>query len=171
LLIESIEGGTGMYNKGDIAVYPAHGVGVIESVEMKNISGQDHSFLVMRILDNDMTIMIPTNNVNKVGLRSVMDKNKVDDIFSILQAEPDPIDSKTWNKRFRDYSEKIKVGAATDIAEVMRDLMNLKNQKTLSFGERKMLDNVKNLLAQEIAMATNDKADQVEERLTGVFDN
>ena len=160
-----------MYNRGDIAVYPAHGVGVIESVETKNISGQDHSFLVMRILDNDMTIMIPTNNIAKVGLRSVIDKNKVEGIFSLLQEEATPIDSKTWNKRFRDYSDKIKVGSVIDIAEVMRDLMNLKNQKTLSFGERKMLDNVRNLLAQEIAMATNDKAEQVEQRLTGVFDN
>lgn len=169
--MESIEGGVGMYSRGDIAVYPAHGVGVIEAVETKNISGQDHSFLVMRILDNDMTIMIPTNNVGKVGLRSVMDENKVDDVFNILKEESDPIDSKTWNKRFRDYSDKIKVGSVIDIAEVMRDLMNLKNHKTLSFGERKMLDNVKNLLAQEIAMATNDKAEQVEERLTGVFDS
>lgn len=160
-----------MYNRGDIAVYPAHGVGVIEAVETKNISGQDHSFLVMRILDNDMTIMIPTNNVGKVGLRAVMDENKVDDVFNILKEDSDPIDSKTWNKRFRDYSDKIKIGSAVDIAEVMRDLMNLKNHKTLSFGERKMLDNVKNLLAQEIAMATNDKAEQVEERLTGVFEN
>jgi CarD family transcriptional regulator len=166
-----MEGGMEMYSKGDIAVYPAHGVGVIEAIETKSISGQDCSFLIMRILDNDMTIMIPTNNVNKVGLRSVMDEKKVGDIFDILKGESIPIDSKTWNKRFRDYSEKIKVGSATEIAEVMRDLMNLKNHKTLSFGERKMLDNVKNLLAQEIAMATDDKADQVEERLTGVFDN
>ncbi|MBE9537184.1 MAG: CarD family transcriptional regulator [Proteobacteria bacterium] len=160
-----------MYSRGDIAVYPAHGVGVIEAIETKSISGQDCSFLIMRILDNDMTIMIPTNNVNKVGLRSVIDKKKVDGIFSILQGDSIPIDSKTWNKRFRDYSEKVKVGSTSDIAEVMRDLMNLKNHKTLSFGERKMLDNVKNLLAQEIAMATNDKAHEVEERLTGVFDN
>ena len=160
-----------MYSRGDIAVYPAHGVGVIESIETKNISGENCSFLVMRILDNDMTIMIPTGNINKVGLRSVMDEKSVSDIFNILQEEPIPVDSKTWNKRFRDYSEKVKVGTAYDIAEVMRDLMNLKNHKTLSFGERKMLDTVKNLLAQEIAMATNDKPNEVEERLTEVFDN
>lgn len=160
-----------MYNRGDIAVYPAHGVGVIESIETKNISGADQSFLVMRILDNDMTIMIPMSNVDKVGLRSVIDKNKVEDVFNILKSVSGPLDSKTWNKRFRDYSEKIKVGSPTEIAEVMRDLMALKNQKGLSFGERKMLDNVRNLLVQEIAMATNDKAENVEERVKRAFDN
>lgn len=160
-----------MFNTGDIAVYPAHGVGVIESVEKKNISGREHSFLVMRILDNDMTIMIPQDNIERVGLREVIDAGQVDAVFDILKGKSDQIDGKTWNKRFREYSEKIKVGAPSDIAEVMRDLMNLKNEKGLSFGERKMLDNVKSLLSQEIALATNDKAEQVEQKMTKFFDN
>lgn len=160
-----------MFTTGDIAVYPAHGVGVIESVETKNISGKDQSFLVMRILDNDMTIMIPTDNIERVGLREIIDAKKVEEIFEVLQNEGEQIDGKTWNKRFREYSEKIKLGTPRDIAEVMRDLMKLKNGKGLSFGERKMLDNVKNLLSQEIALATNDQVDTVKMRLTQVFDN
>jgi len=160
-----------MYNAGDIAVYPAHGVAVIESVETKNISGKEHSFLVMRVLDNDMTIMIPTDNIEKVGLRKLINSDQVDEIFQILHSKSVQIDGKTWNKRFREYSEKIKVGTPTDIAEVMRDLMTLKNEKNLSFGEKKMLDNVKNLLSQEIAMVTNDNADLVERKMTSIFAN
>lgn len=160
-----------MFNVGDIAVYPAHGVGVIESLESKNISGRQQSFLVMRILDNDMTIMIPTDNIGKVGLRKVIAPEKVDAVFDILKDKNSQLDGKTWNKRFREYSEKIKIGSPTDIAEVLRDLMAIKSEKGLSFGERKMLDNVKNLLTKEIAIATNDPEESVEKRLSGVFEN
>ena len=160
-----------MFNTGDIAVYPAHGVGIIESVETKEISGEEMSFLTMRILDNDMTIMVPMSNIDKVGLREVIDTKQIKEVFKILGDESPKLDGKTWNKRFREYSEKIKIGSPSDIAEVMRDLMNLKNSKGLSFGERKMLDSVKNLLSQEIALATDDKAALVEEKITKIFDN
>ncbi len=160
-----------MFNTGDIAVYPAHGVGIIESVETKEISGEEMSFLTMRILDNDMTIMVPMSNIDKVGLREVIDTGQIKEVFKILADESPKMDGKTWNKRFREYSEKIKIGSPSDIAEVMRDLMNLKNSKGLSFGERKMLDSVKNLLSQEIALATDDKVALVEEKMTKIFDN
>ena len=160
-----------MFNTGDIAVYPAHGVGRIESVETKEISGEEMSFLTMRILDNDMTIMVPMSNIDKVGLRQVIDTKQIKEVFKILGDESPKLDGKTWNKRFREYSEKIKIGSPSDIAEVMRDLMNLKNSKGLSFGERKMLDSVKNLLSQEIALATDDKVALVEEKMTKIFDN
>lgn len=160
-----------MFNTGDIAVYPAHGVGVIENVERKSIQGKEQSFLIMRIFDNDMTIMVPTENVDKVGLRELISEDQINQVFDILKAKSPQLDGKTWNKRFREYSEKIKVGQPHDIAEVMRDLMNLKNEKGLSFGERKMLDNVKHLLSQEIALATNDKVDSVLTKISKVFDN
>lgn len=159
------------FNAGDIAVYPAHGVGVIENVEKKNILGKEQSFLIMRIFDNDMTIMVPTENVDKVGLRELISENQINEVFDILKEKSPQLDGKTWNKRFREYSEKIKVGQPNDIAEVMRDLMTLKNEKGLSFGERKMLDNVKHLLSQEIALATNDKVDSVLSKIIKVFDN
>ncbi|MDT8316657.1 MAG: CarD family transcriptional regulator [bacterium] len=160
-----------MFNTGDIAVYPAHGVGIIESVETKEISGEEMSFLTMRILDNDMTIMVPMSNIDKVGLREVIDRKQIKEVYKILGDESPKIDGKTWNKRFREYSEKIKIGSPSDIAEVMRDLMNLKNSKGLSFGERKMLDSVKTLLSQEIALATDEKVALVEEKMVKIFDN
>lgn len=160
-----------MFNTGDIAVYPAHGVGIIESVEKMEISGEEQSFLTMRILDNNMTIMVPMSNIDRVGLREVIDTKQIKEVFKILGDESPKMDGKTWNKRFREYSEKIKIGSANDIAEVMRDLMNLKNSKGLSFGERKMLDSVRSLLSQEIALATDDSVDLVEEKMTKIFDN
>ncbi len=160
-----------MFNTGDIAVYPAHGVGIIESVEKMEISGEEQSFLTMRILDNNMTIMVPMSNIDRVGLREVIDTKQIKEVFKILGDESPKMDGKTWNKRFREYSEKIKIGSPSDIAEVMRDLMNLKNSKGLSFGERKMLDSVRSLLSQEIALATDDKVDLVEEKMTKIFDN
>ena len=160
-----------MFTTGDIAVYPAHGVGVIEAVEMKSILGKEQSFLVMKIFDNEMKIMVPTENISKVGLRAIINSDEIDRVFEILKNRTIQCDGKNWNKRIREYSEKIKIGSPTEIAEVMRDLMLLKNEKGLSFGERKILDNVKNLLAQEIAMATNDNPQSVEARLTGFFDN
>ena len=160
-----------MFNTGDIAVYPAHGVGIIESVETKEISGEEQSFLTMRILDNDMTIMVPMANIDRVGLREVIDIKQIKEVYKILQDESPKMDGKTWNKRFREYSEKIKIGSPADIAEVMRDLMNLKNSKGLSFGERKMLDSVKSLLSQEIALATDEKVASVEEKMSKIFDN
>lgn len=160
-----------MFNTGDIAVYPAHGVGIIESVEKMEISGEEQSFLTMRILDNNMTIMVPMSNIDRVGLREVIDTKQIKEVFKILGDESPKMDGKTWNKRFREYSEKIKIGSPSDIAEVMRDLMNLKNSKGLSFGERKMLDSVRSLLSQEIALATDDSVDLVEEKMTKIFDN
>ena len=104
-------------------------------------------------------------------IRELINKDQITQVFDILREKSPQLDGKTWNKRFREYSEKIKVGQPNDIAEVMRDLMNLKNEKGLSFGERKMLDNVKHLLSQEIALATNDQVDTVLNNITKVFDN
>jgi CarD family transcriptional regulator len=142
-----------MFKVGDLAVYPAHGVGVIESIEKKEIFGNEQSFYILKILDNDMTIMIPTNNVEHVGLRQVIDPDEVPKIFEILQERDIDLDTQTWNRRYREYSEKIKTGSVYEIAEVLRDLFLLKYDKNLSFGERKMLDTARNLLVKEISIA------------------
>jgi len=160
-----------MFKVGDLAVYPAHGVGVIESFKKKNIAGQEQSFLVMTILDNSMTIMIPTENVEKVGLRKIIAPEKVDELFNILTEKDVTIEGKPWNKRFREYSERIKTGVPTEIAEVLRDLVALKNEKGLSFGERKMFENVKSLLTREISIATKNSVDSVAKRISQVLDH
>jgi len=93
---------------GDMAVYPAHGVGVIESIETQTVAGMDHSFYVMKIIENDMKIMIPTRNSANVGLRAIIGRDEVESVMVILRERDIEISAQTWNRRYRDYMEKIK---------------------------------------------------------------
>jgi CarD family transcriptional regulator len=158
-----------MFNIGDLAVYPAHGVGIIEKIEAREISGCRQDFYVMRILDNDMIIMIPTNNVDNVGLRDIIGQKEVRELYSILKKRDIPIDNQTWNRRYREYMEKIKTGSAFEVAEVYRDLLMLKLEKELSFGERKMLDTARSLLVKEISLAKDVGEEQIEKDLDKIF--
>lgn len=158
-----------MYKIGDLAVYPAHGVGIIERIEAQEISGCRQDFYVMRILENDMKIMIPTTNVQNVGLREIIDEEDVPKLYSILRDRRIVNDNQTWNRRYRDYMEKIKTGSVFEVAEVYRDLLVLKNEKDLSFGERKMLDTARGLLVKEISIARNVGEEQIERDLDTIF--
>lgn len=153
-----------MFIAGDMAVYPAHGVGVIESIETQTVAGIDHSFYVMKIIENDMKIMIPTRNSANVGLRAIIDKNEVEKVLGILRDRDIEISAQTWNRRYRDYMEKIKTGSIFEVAVVLRDLFLLSVDKELSYGERKMMDTAKNLLVKEISLARNmDEANTVDQ--------
>ena len=158
-----------MFKVGDLAVYPAHGVGLIERIESREISGCRQDFYVMRILDNGMIIMIPTNNVANVGLREIIEHSEVTKLYSILKKRDVPIDNQTWNRRYREYMDKIKTGSVFEVAEVYRDLLILKIEKDLSFGERKMLDTARNLLVKEISLAKKVDEKQVEKELDNIF--
>jgi len=158
------------FKTGDKAVYPAHGVGEVEGVESREILGYKQRVYVLRILDNNMKIMIPTNKVEAVGLREVIPKSKVKEVYKILkQKNGNAPRRQTWNRRYREYMEKIKTGSIFDIAEVLRDLCLLKFNKDLSFGERKMLDTARNLLIKEISVARNVKERVVERDLEKIF--
>lgn len=158
-----------MFQVGDLAVYPAHGVGVIEKIESKEISGCRQDFYVMRILDNNMIIMIPTTNVDHVGLRDIIAKTELPKLFTILKKRDVILDSQTWNRRYRDYMEKIKTGSVFEVAEVYRDLLILRYDKELSFGERKMLDTARTLLVKEISLSKEITESQVESDLDLIF--
>ena len=158
-----------MFKIGDLAVYPAHGVGIIEKIESQEISGCIHDFYVMRILENDMIIMIPTQNVDNVGLREIIGRKEVPKLFSILKKRDVVVDNQTWNRRYREYMDKIKTGSVFEVAEVYRDLLMLKVEKDLSFGERKMLDTARGLLVKEISLAKDVEEAQVEQDLDQIF--
>jgi len=142
-----------MFKIGDLAVYPAHGVGRIESIETRKISGEEQDFYIMKILDNNMIIMIPVSNVDSVGLRDIIDVGEVPKVYEIMEKRDMPADNQTWNRRYREYMEKIKTGSVYEVAEVLRDLYLLKEDKDLSFGERKMLDTAQSLLLRELSIA------------------
>jgi CarD family transcriptional regulator len=141
------------FAKGDLAVYPAHGVGCIESIESKEINGDTMNFYMMKIVENGMVIMIPTSNVESVGLREVIPENEIPQVYKVMQEKAQNGDNQTWNRRYREYMDKIKTGSIYDVAEVFRDLFQLKLEKDLSFGERKLLDTAQNLLVQELSTA------------------
>jgi len=141
------------FSKGDLAVYPAHGVGCIEAIESKEINGECMNFYMMKIIENGMVIMIPTCNVDSVGLRQVIPKNEIPQVYEVMQKKGASPDNQTWNRRYREYMDKIKTGSIYDVAEVFRDLFQLKLEKDLSFGERKLLDTAQSLLVQELSTA------------------
>lgn len=155
-----------LFKVGDNAVYPAHGVGVIKRIEKKMISGAEKSFYVLQVIENGMTIMVPTDNTAGVGLRALVSQGEVDEVMGILRDKKVKIDRTTWNRRYREYMEKIKTGSTKEIAEVLRNLYLLKNSKDLSFGEKKMFDTAKNLLVKEISMSNQMTESEVEAELT-----
>jgi len=156
---------------GQLAVYPAHGVGRIESVQEREVSGTPEKFYIMRLLDTDMIIMIPTNNARNIGLRNVIDHQAVSEIYDILRSRPSRLNNQTWNRRYRDYMDKIKTGSPFRVAEVLRDLTLLKSEKDLSFGERKMLDTAKNLLIKELSLANKKQETEIEAQLQEMLGN
>ncbi len=158
-----------MFKVGDLAVYPAHGVGVIESIESKEIGGCQQDFYIMRILENDMIIMIPTSNAESVGLRQLISPEDVPKIFKILKSREVSVDGQTWNRRYREYMEKIKTGSVFELARVLRDLSVLREDKDLSFGERKMLDTARSLLVKELSIAQNVDEAKIEKDINGIF--
>jgi len=159
-----------MFKVGDLAVYPAQGVGRIETIETREISGQKQAFYIMKILENSMIIMIPVNNVKSVGLRDIIDDEEVAKVYEIMKKRDIPADNQTWNRRYREYMEKIKTGSVYEVAEVLRDLYLLKVDKELSFGERKMLDTAQSLLLKELSIAKKTNESAIMSDIKSIFD-
>jgi len=163
-------GTSSIFKVGDLAVYPAHGVGCIESIETREISGEKKDFYIMKILDNNMIIMIPIDNVRSVGLRDIIDEKEVSRVYEIMKQRDIPADNQTWNRRYREYMEKIKTGSVYEVAEVLRDLYLLKVDKDLSFGERKMLDTAQGLLLKELSIAKETDESAIMSDINDIFD-
>ena len=158
-----------MFAEGDMAVYPAHGVGVIKSVETQTVAGTDQTFYVMEILENNMTIMIPTASSVNAGLRAIVNEQEVDEVIAILEEKDVELGSQTWNRRYRDYMDKIKTGSVHEVAAVLRDLFLLSVDKDLSYGERKMLDTAKNLLVKELSLAQKVDEGKMSDKIDSIF--
>ena len=160
---------TVVFTEGDMAVYPAHGVGVIKSIETQQVAGVDQTFYVLEIIGNSMRIMIPTSSSENVGLRSIVNKKEATEVLNILKDRAIEIDSQTWNRRYREYMEKIKTGSIFEVAAVLRDLFLLSVDKDLSYGERKMLDTAKGLLVKELSIAQDVEEDKISKKIENIF--
>ena len=115
-----------------------------------------------------MTVMVPTDKKN--GLRELVSENEIDDVFLLLNDHDVKVDNSTWNRRHRDYLAKVKTGSLTEIADVLRSLFLLKNVKKLSFGERKMMDQCKELIIKEISISTGKAENSIDTEIESCFD-
>jgi len=153
------------FEVGDKAVYPAQGVVEVLGIEQKEISGKIHQFYCLQILGSDMKILVPIDKAEQVGLRKVIQETYLVDVYDIIREKEIYIDKQTWNRRYRGFMEKIKTGSLFEVAEVFRDLYRLKSFKTLSFGERRMLDMAKSLIVKELSVVKAFSEKEVEEEL------
>lgn len=158
------------FKVGDKAVYPARGVAEVVSIEEKEIAGNRKKFYVLRILDTDHKIMVPVDNAKNVGLRPPITETDIREIFSILEEKTVAFDNQTWNRRYRGFMDKIKTGYVFDVAEVMRDLYRLKQVKSLSFGERRMLETARALIVKEIAIARRKTEEKIQAEIEKIFE-
>jgi len=157
------------YMIGDKAVYPAQGVAEIVGIDSKEIMGTTQTFYVLRVLDSDKKILIPVGKVDDVGLRTIISTREIEEVYDILRERNVDLNTQTWNRRWRAYVEKIQTGSPFEIADVLRDLNLLKHQKTLSFGEKKMLESARRLLVQELAIAKESSEEAVTEEIEHIF--
>lgn len=167
---EILEAEARTFVAGDLAVYPAHGVGRIEAIESKTVNGEEHDFYIMKVLESSMVIMIPTRNVASVGLRDIIDKKEIPKVYDIMKAKQEGTgENQTWNRRYREYMDKIKTGSLFEVAEVFRDLSLLKLTKDLSFGERKLYDTAQLLLVKELSKAKDTDEQTILSEIESLF--
>lgn len=157
-----------MFNIGDKVVYPMHGAGVIEAIEEKEVLGETKKYYVLRLPVGDMKVMIPVSNYKDVGLRQVIDGDGVQRVFRILSEQSTSMSS-NWNRRYRANLEKIKSGNIYEVAEVVRNLITRDKEKGLSSGERKMLENARQILISELVLATEMNEDKTKSMIERAF--
>lgn len=155
---------------GEHVVYPGHGVAKVVNIDSKSIMGRPQKFYSLEILEGGMKVMVPESNADHIGMRSLIDQGEAGDVMDLLK-KPTPlkIDHQTWNRRYREYMEKIKTGNVYEIAMVLRDLFVLKGGKDLSFGERKMMDKARGLLIKELALVTKSKEADIDQKMQKIF--
>ncbi len=140
------------FDVGDKVVYPMHGAGVIDKIEEKEVLGETKKYYVLKMPIGDMKVMIPVNGAEDVGLRSVISEEEMEAVFDELRSEQTKMSS-NWNRRYRANTEKLKTGDVYEVAEVVRNLTVRDQVKGLSTGERKMLDNSRQILVSELILA------------------
>ncbi len=156
-----------MYHIGDSVVYPMHGAGVIVSIEEREILGDRKKYYVMEMPIGDMRVMIPMDNLQKIGIRDVITTQKADEVIQDLK-EYDGEVTANWNKRYRENMIRIKSGDVFEVSHVVKSLMMRDHEKGLSTGERKMLNNAKQILVSELVLAKHLVQSEVEQLIEGI---
>ncbi len=152
---------------GGFAVYPGHGVARVVEFRTQEIAGHTEKFLVLHLVDGDSRILIPSERLEQVGLRSVMNREEAVQIWEILKKRTRKRHAHgvTWSRQFRAYQDKVRTGSVFEVAEVLRDLLRLQTHKELSFGEHKLLESARSLIVQELAASQATEASDVEREI------
>lgn len=155
------------FKVGNNVVYPVYGVARIESLERREIAGKKASFYILKTLKNDVTVMVPVKKTESVGMRKVISKKKVTQVFDVLKQKTKATADKkqAWNKRHKEYSEKIKNGDIFEVAEVYRDIRRISRKKDLSFGEKQIMENAFSLISSEFSVATSKAEETVRKEI------
>ena len=152
-----------MFNVGDKIVYPMHGAGVIDAIEEKDILGEKQAYYILK-MPGEVKVMVPTAKAEEIGVRSIIDKSSAEKVFRVLESDETEM-SMNWNKRYRDNMDKMKSGDIYKVADVVRNLSFKQKEKGLSTGEKKMLNNAKQILVSELVLAEHANKDEVEEQI------
>lgn len=160
-----------MFAVGELVVYPAQGVGMVEKIEEQEIGGVKTQLYIVRILSNNVTLMVPVHNVKNVGLRPVYNKKQGEAILDYLQDRSDftGYTGQNWNRRYREYSEKLKSSDLKDVAYVLKELYLISKDKELSFGERRLLEQAMSLISMELSYALDITQSEAKKRIESFF--
>ena len=157
-----------MYEVGDKVVYPHHGAGTVVTKELRTVLGEDREYLTIKILHNDMTVNVPAENAERVGLRKVIDEDMVERVLDVLHGSGTNM-PKNWNRRFKFNRDKMKTGDIFELAEVVRNLSLRDQEKGLSTGEKQMFVKAKKILASELMYAKGFDEEEAAAWLDGVL--
>lgn len=156
------------FKVGDKAVYPAHGVAEIKCVEAREMGGHLVDCYILNILSSGATVMVPVAATKRAGIRVLSSAHEIAEVFKVMRM-PAKISPRTWNKRYREFNEKLRTGSVCDVAEVFRDLRSLQHIKGLSYGEKQMLEKSKDLVVSELSAAKNVPALEIESEINQMF--
>lgn len=157
-----------MFNVGDKVVYPMHGAGTIDSIDKKNILDKEVEYINIS-MPGGVKVMVPSNQASKQGLRNIISQNDVEKVFCILETDETQM-SDNWNKRYRDNMDKMKSGDIYEVADVVRNLSFKQKEKGLSTGEKKMLNNAKQILVSELVLVENTTNAEMEQLVDNKID-
>jgi CarD family transcriptional regulator len=162
-------GGNEMYNLGDKIVYPMHGAGIIEAIEEKEVLGEKKKYYVIAMPCGDMKLMVPVDNAESIGVRDIIDNQEVENVYRVLEQDS-KITEMNWNKRYRSNMDRMKSGDIYEIARIVRNLSFRDSLKGLSTGEKKMLNNAKQILVSELILADGSTPDYMNKKIEGLMD-
>jgi CarD family transcriptional regulator len=152
------------FDVGDKVVYPHHGAAIIERRETKQAFGEEREYLVLRLAYGELTLMVPADNTDQVGLREVINDEEVEEVFAVLRKKEARMPT-NWSRRFKNHVEKLKSGDIYQVAEVVRNLSLRDRDKGLSAGEKRMLAKARQILTSELTFALNVGEEEAEAKL------